>query len=54
MSDKLVVYDAAILTHGLSVKQSLEVSERKVSLVWNLAAVTSGSNTSKGKSEQRD
>jgi len=40
--------------HGLSVKHSLEVSERKVSRVWNLAAVTSGSNTSKGNGEQRD
>jgi hypothetical protein len=54
MSDKIMVYDAAILTHDLSVEHSLEVSERKVSRVWNLAAMTSGSNTSKGNSEQRD
>ena len=53
MSDKLMVYDAAILTHDLSVEHGLEISERKVSRVWNLA-VTGGSNTSKGNSEQRD
>ena len=54
MSDKLMVYDAAMQTHGLSVEHSLKVSERKVSRVWNLAAVTGGCNTSEGNSEQRD